>query len=177
MRKRTFFVIAFLLLLLVLILIFSRVNREVSNKNYVSIVDNKELVIDNILPLSDDVGSNFSRSNGMANIYYKFKVKSNYDNKTHYKILLTTKEGKQFIDNRYIKILLSDKDDNTIKEYKTDSVKVVTGLDKYNDKYVVYSGTLKKQGEDEFILRMWVSDTSSYDDELMFDGKLTVYSY
>ncbi len=135
------------------------------------------MVIDSILPLSDEVGSNFSRSNGNANIYYKFKIKSRVDKKTHYQILLDTKQGDKYIDDRYIKILLSDKDDNLFKDYKTDSVKVVAGLDSNNDKYVVHTGTLKKNGNDEFILRMWISDAFNYSDELTFDGKLSVYSY
>ncbi len=177
MRKRTFFIIIFLLILLVLLIMPNTYNSKKANKNYVSIIDNKELVIDNILPLSDEVGSNSSKSNGMANIYYKFKIKSNYSKKAHYKILLETEKGKQFINDRYIKVLLSDKDDNLFKEYKTDSVKVITGLNKYKSKYVIYSSSLKNKGEEEFILRMWISDASSYDDELMFDGKLSVDSY
>ena len=36
---------------------------------------------------------------------------------------------------------------------------------------------LKNNGEEEFILRMWVGDAATYDDELIFDGKLSVYSY
>ena len=175
MRKRNFLIILGLIVLLVLIIV--NINKSESNKNYVHIVDNKELVIENILPLSDEVGSNFSRTNGNSNIYYNFKIKSNADKKTHYKILLDTHKGKPFIDDRYIKILLSDKDDNLFKEYKTDSVKVVTGLELYNKKYLVHRGTLKKKGEEEFILRMWISDAATYDDKLIFDGKLSIYSY
>lgn len=175
MRKRNFLII-FVLIILLLIVV-KILNKEDSNMNYVKIVDNQELVIENILPLSDEVGSNFSRSNAKSNIYYNFKIKSDVDKKTHYKILLDTHMGKNFIEDKYIKILLSDEDDNLFKEYKTDSVKVVTGLDLYNDKYLVHSGTLKKNGEEQFILRMWVSDAATYDDKLIFDGKLSVYSY
>lgn len=175
MRKRELIILCILLIVLVCIVLY--VNRDKSNKNYVYIPNNEVLVIENALPLSDQVGSTFSRSNGKSNIYYKFKIKSNADKKCNYKILLKTNNGKKFIDDRYIKILLSDKDDNTLKDYNTDSVKVVTGLKKYDDKYIVHSGKIGKNGTDEFILRMWVSDAFVYDDKLIFDGKLSIYSY
>ena len=175
--KRNILVLFILLCLILLTIIINTGNSDNTNKNYVSIVDNQELVIENILPLTDEVGSTFSRSNSGSNIYYKFKIKSNYNKKAKYRILLSTKDGKEFIDNKYIKILLSDSDDNILKEYKTDSVKLVTGLEQFNNKYVVYSDSLKGGAEEEFILRMWVADSAVYSDELIFDGKLSVYSY
>ncbi len=175
MRRNVFILIV--ILLLILFALFKITNKSDSNKNYVYIEDNEELVIENILPLSDEVGSTFSRSNSKSNIYYNFKIKNSYEGKTKYKILLKTNKGKAFIDDRYVKILLSDKDNVTKKEYISDTTKTIIGLSKFNNKYVVYSGSLKGNSEEEFILRLWISNASTYDDELIFDGQLSVYSY
>ena len=175
MRRNVFILV--LILLLILFAIYKNTDKPDTNKNYVYIEDNEELVIENILPLSDEVGSSFSRSNSKSNVYYKFKIKNSYEDKVKYKILLKTKNGKDFINDRYVKILLSDKNNVTKKEYIADTTKTIIGLNKFNNKYVVYSGSLKGNGEEEFILRLWISNASTYDDELIFDGQLSVYSY
>lgn len=173
--RRNILIICFVLFCILIAFMIN--NRDTGNKNYVTIPNNRELVIDNILPLSDKVGSTYTKSNEKANIFYRFKVVSNNKNKVNYKILLTTKTGEQFIKDEYIKITLSDSNDKILKKYDSDSFMFLNGLDKYNKSYVLDTNTLKNKGSREYILRMWVSDVTTYDDNLIFDGKLSVYSY
>ena len=173
--RRNIIIICFILVCILLAIMIN--NRDTDNKNYVNIPDNKELVIENLLPLSDDVGSSYTKSNEKANIYYRFNIISSNKDKVNYKLLLTTKKGKQFIKDEYMKITLSDSNDKILKKYDNDSYMFLNGLDKFDKSYILDKGTLKNKGSKEYILRIWVSDVSTYDDNLIFDGKLSVYSY
>lgn len=175
MRRKLSLLCLFLIVLLFLIFFLKKSNN--GNKNYVSIIKNKELVIEKTLPLSDEVGSRSYKSDSSSNIYYEFEINSLVSKNCHYKLLLNTKQGDKYIKDEFIKITLSDENDKVIKNYDGKHKLYLTDLKKYNNQYLLFDGSLKGKSNKKMIIRLWVSDIAVYDDNLIFDGKLSIYSY
>ena len=173
-RKLSLLCLVFIVLLL-LVLFLKKSDND--NMNYVSIINNKELVIEKTLPLTDEVGSRSYKADSSSNIYYEFELKSLVSRNCHYKLLLNTKQGDNYIKDEIIKITLSDEKDKVIKNYDGKHKLYLNDLKKYNNQYLLYEGSLKGKVTKKMIIRLWVSDTTLYDDKIIFDGKLSVYSY
>lgn len=181
MSKKRAIIVVVILLLLIGFCIFKKTYAnydDSTNKKYVELVNKTDTVsIVSPLSLNDETGRNISDNKDGVTIYYKIKLKSKVDKTSNYKILFSN-DIMNSIGNKYIKVLVSDKKDKILKFYDRDSFVTLDSIPTFNDSMVLHSGKLKGNDEDEFILRMWVSDFYVItDEEQVFKGKIKVYSY
>ena len=181
-RKRSIILIIIIVFLIMMFLIFKNSYAKYddsTNLNYVSLENKTNKVsITSPLSLNDEVGRQITSNKNGVNIYYKIKLKSKVNKTANYKILFDADGVTNTIGNNYIKVLLSDKKDKIIKFYDRDSYVTLNSLPLFNDKMVLYVDKLKANQNEEFILRMWVSDFYVItDEEQHFSGKVEIYSY
>lgn len=119
--------------------------------------DNNNMIkMDNISPISDNVGIKNSK-------YYEFKVSNDYDKDINYEVLLEPIIND--IDGKYIKLYLTDENDKVVKEFENGAITFSNLSDsKLDGNKVLYSGVLKAKTNKTYRLRVWVSD--SYDADL-----------
>lgn len=163
---RLFIFISIVLLLGVLILIFSIVDKEYSNDVLVTnyLFGSSDIVVSNSLPMTDVVGKTISIDNCIVGTtgYVEFEVKSMVDDKVKYEIYLTTENVNESIPLKFIKVFLSDEKDNALGYFDNDKLPTYYDLRlSTNDPSgrLIYSGYLSDKEKDKFKLRMWVADT------------------
>ena len=181
-KKKIIILIAVIVLLIAAFLIFRNSYEKYddsANLNYVSLENKKSSVsITSPLSLNDETGKNITSNKNGVNIYYKIKLKSKINKTSNYKILFDVDGLTNTIGNKYIKVLLSDKNDKIIKFYDRDSYLTLDSLPLFKEKFVLYTGKIKANASDEFILRMWISDFYVItNEEQHFSGNVVVYSY
>lgn len=163
------FLIAFLSLctILLIILIFAKLvdYKKSSYKLDVKFLDNSIVKLTNDLPISDEIGKNYTGKgieSGIAE-YKNFTISNNNDGKVEYEIYLTKSNGKtKNIRSNYIKVYLTDKNNNPLKGFDTKGIKSYYDLSSLDNKIgskLLYRGYLNSGESDDFILRSWVADT------------------
>ncbi len=132
--------------------------------------DSSVINIDKALPISDEVGKKISNSNE----YFLFTVSNNFEDSINYEILLEPLVNN--LDNKYIKIYLTDKNDVPLKGYD----KIVPTVDQFqvnsSGMISIYNGVLKDKNDSQtFKLRIWISDSYVVDqNSSMFSFKVNV---
>lgn len=124
----------------------------------------KKIIINNDLLLTDVVGKNISEDNLKVGTtgYVEFEVSSKLDEKVKYEVVLTKENASPEIPLEYVKVYLTDENDNPLLD--STSGKVLSYFDlkvadsNLNGK-LLYSGYLKDKGSKKFKLRMWTADT------------------
>ena len=130
--------------------------------------DSSVINIDKALPISDEVGKKISNSNE----YFLFTVSNNFGESINYEILLEPLVNN--LDNKYIKIYLTDKNDVPLKGYD----KIVPTVDQFqvnsSGMISIYNGVLKDKNDSQtFKLRIWISDSYVVDqNSSMFSFKV-----
>ena len=111
-------------------------------------------------------------------LVYSFKIKNYNDKNSKFKLLLKEKKHKNSIDDKYVKVLLSDGKDQILSKYDKDSYLTLDCLDKEENSYILYKSSLGSGKEESYILRLWISDNYKDDDlDKVFDSELIIYSY
>ena len=132
--------------------------------------DSSVINIDKALPVSDEVGKKISNSNE----YFLFTVSNNFEESINYEILLEPLVNN--LDNKYIKIYLTDKNDVPLEGYD----KTVPTVDQFqvnsSGMISIYNGVLKDKNDSQtFKLRIWISDSYVVDqNSSMFSFKVNV---
>ena len=173
-----FFVLLILLILLSFNLISFLYSKDSNNKNYVVLDDSDNTIsITNILPLTDESGRQIDNSKNDMVVYKKI-VLSNKNSKTSKYRLLLDVDSNSTLDPKFIKILVSDKNDNILKNYDYTEALTLNKLDNKNNSYVLLSSKLKKGESTSYIIRLWVSTFYTINKEKEnFYGNISIYSY
>ena len=179
--KKSNIIFSILLIMLILLsfnLISYLYSKESNNMNYVVLDEsNNSVSITNILPLTDESGRQIDSSKNDM-VVYKEVVLSNKNNKTSKYRLLLDVDSNSNIDPKFIKILVSDKDDNVLKKYDYTEVLTLNKLDNKNNSYILLSSKLKKGESTSYIIRLWVSTFYTINKENEnFYGNISIYSY
>ncbi len=178
MNKAKFFLSFFFIVLIVfLFFLFSYLN--VSENNYVRFVKSPDnLKIESIFPITDYAGKMTEASKDGKNIFYNFKIKNYGEKNSRYKILLKVKNRDNSIDDKYVKILLSDSKDEILSKYDKDSYLTLNYLDKEKNNYILYKSSLGAGEETSYTLRLWISDRYKEEDlDKVFEAEIAIYSY
>ena len=153
-------------------------NDDSTNKNYVVLNEkDTEVAITNILPITDESGRKIDSSkNGMV-VYKKISITNINKRTSRFRILLNV-DNRTTINQKYIKVYVSDKNDKVLPFYDYVEVFTLNKLDNKNNSYILHSGKIKKGATETFIIRFWVS-TFYYvnDDNEKFFGNISIYSY
>ena len=175
-------IIFILLLVLFILLSFNLINylcsRDSNNMNYVVLDDSdNSLSITNILPLTDESGRQIDSSKNDMVVYKEITLTNKNTKTSKYRLLLDV-DSNSNIDPKFIKILVSDKDDTVLKNFDYAEALTLNKLDNKNNSYVLLSSKLKRGESTKYIIRLWVSTfyTINKDSE-SFYGNLSVYSY
>lgn len=152
--------------------LFSNLSNGISTGTIsVSLKENSDVIsMSNAMPMTDEKGMSLNDNN-----VYVFKVQSNLSPKTtlNYEVFLQKEDSKNMLDNNLVRFYLEKFE---YKNYqKVSEPKEFTPLEKDSflgskkGSMVIYSGTLsnvsdeEKFMEDEFKLRMWVSQDAIID--------------
>ena len=123
------------------------------------------IYLTNKLPISDAIGKNYTGTGMEKNIaeYKKFVVTNPNEGKIEYEVYLKKIENsKRDISSNYIKLYLTDDNDNPMKGFEKPKVNSYYDLYSLNNQpgsKLLYRGTLKAHESAKFILRSWVADT------------------
>ena len=178
--------IILLLLIIFLILLFSFLFKKFFltyddsvDREYVELLNTtKKVSITSPLSLNDETGRKISSNKDGVTVYYKIKLKSKRDKISRYKILLDTNSFNSNISDKYVKVLLSSKEDKLLRTYDKKSYITLDKLPIFKNKLVLHEGRISGHITKEFILRLWMSDFYVMDkDNQVFEGFITVYSY
>lgn len=146
-------------------------------------VDTKFLTTDiieltNKLPLSDDIGKNYTGTGMEKGIegYSEFTISNPNDRKVNYEIYITKMNvEKNEIKSNYIKLYLTDDQNNPLEGFENNKIKSYYDLYALSDKpgsRLLYKGSLVAGSSKKIILRSWISDTygfSKTEEEFSFD--------
>ena len=138
------------------------------------------ITIDNTLPMTDEVGKVIDVDKiSNANVgYLDFEIKSLVDKKVKYEIYLTNIDNEDAIQDKFIKVYLTDQKENNLLDFEKSSVVTYYDL-KLADSDLsgkrIYYDTLDANQIRKFRLRMWVADTYALNPNLKkFSVKLNV---
>lgn len=145
------------------------VKTESNKKNGITIDYSSKVLlkIQNKLPLSDSLGKSYLGEESEEKIqkYMKFTIE-NHTNLDKEFVLLLDKQtvSDPVIDEKYIKIYLTDEDDLPLEGFEGEPVPTFNTLYAYSKKpssRVLYRGIISKNSSLTYQLRMWLADTYS----------------
>lgn len=132
----------------------------------------------NKLPISDSIGKNYNGTGieeGIAE-YKEFTVTNPNERKVKYEVYLTkVNSSSNDIRSNYIKLYLTDDNDNPLEGFETKKIKTYYDLYVFNNKpgsKLLYTGTLVAGSSTKLRLRSWVADTyilSTEEEKFSFD--------
>lgn len=141
------------------------------------------VTIENILPINDIVGKKLDGKGTKEGTqgYLEFTLKSNSSNEVDYKIIVDAdnKSKENIIDDKYIKLYLTDFNDVAYDGYNKNDVP--TFLDLFVDENapsdkILYQGTIDSNKKQYFRLRVWLANDYILSDtnEEKFSVKLRI---
>lgn len=140
------------------------------NKAYnlgVKFSDNRNVYLENTLPVTDKIGRELDGVNSSTGIYgfKEFSIENNYDKKVDYQIYLRVKNScENMIDEDFIKLYLTDTNNNPLSGFENNKLPSYSSISSLNDKpdgKLLYTGSINKNSISKFRLRVWVSDLYS----------------
>ncbi len=145
--------------------------------------DSNGIELVNAIPIDDNVGKNLTNSDkahGINQGYFDFSVKASgkSNKKVKYDVYATLENGSN-MDNKYIKVYLTDDNNNPYEGY-TDQIPVFDDLSQYGSdskSKKLYSGSIiaKDTNVHKFRLRLWVAkDYSDASTSKTFKMKINV---
>ena len=162
-----FLIVICLLIMLLMITINGKKKTNGILKNTLT-DENDTLLLTGVLPMSDYAVKNKDLSTFDEGVvdYVNFKVTSdNYDGE--YTIFVKDcndySDKDKIIEDQFIKVLLTDEENNLITSSKNGSVDSFANLKVYKDKpdkRIVYVDSIKANTEKSYILKTWVSDST-----------------
>lgn len=181
-KKRFIFVFITFIILVIFIILCIIPEKEYDLNaleiNYLS--DNKELVVSNSLPMTDEVGVLINNNNSIDGTtgYIEFQIKSNVDEKVKYELYLTKDTYDLEVPVKFVKVYLTDGNNNELEYFTKSNVPTFYDLRLASTNAggkLIYSGYLKNKGSQNFKLRMWVADTYELTaEEIKFSAELNV---
>lgn len=123
--------------------------------------------INDSLPLSDKMAKSLDITDIYDGIegYIEFSIKNKADSPVNYEIYAIKNEIEDGIDERFVKIYLTDSEGKPVGTYDKSYAPTFYSLRFLNDLPAgrsIYKGTLDDHDTDKFILRTWVSDGYPY---------------
>lgn len=144
--------------------------KSTENKAYnlgVKFSDNRNVYLENTLPVTDKIGRELDGVNSSTGIYgfKEFSIENNYDKKVDYQIYLRVKNScENIIDEDFIKLYLTDTNNNPLSGFENNKLPSYSSISSLNDKpdgKLLYTGSINKNSISKFRLRVWVSDLYS----------------
>lgn len=140
----------------------------------------EKIVLNNSLLLTDTMGKNLNLDNLKVGTtgYTEFEIKSKVDEKIKFEVYLLKEDAEPEVPLQFIKVYLTDENDNVIDGFDGASVPTFYDLKVSNvnlNGKLLYSGSFKNKESKKFKLRMWVADTYELTpSESIFSVKLKV---
>ncbi len=155
--------------------------RKLSYKVDTKFINTDIIEVNNKLPLSDEIGKNYSGTGMEKEIegYSKFVISNPNDRKVNYEVYITKlNTEKNEIRSDYIKLYLTDEKNNPLEGFENNKIKSYHDLYVLSDKpgsRLVYRGSLVSGATKTLILRSWVSDSYIFSkDEEIFNFDIDV---
>ena len=123
------------------------------------------LFLSNVLPLSDQLGKNIEDKEVLEGIqeYLKFNIENTSNKEMFYEIFLTKQNiSNSEISGNFVKLYLTDDSDVPFKDFSYNLIPSFDSLKSINDMpdaRLLYSGSIYGKSSQNFILRMWISDS------------------
>lgn len=172
MRKKNYkkIIIALICLFLIFILLLF-FTKNLDSTEYtvdVNFSGNDTIKLKNILAITDDLGKKLTGNGTKDGVqgFLEITLSNASQNNLNYEIYLQKNKSANEIDNNYIKVYLTDENDNPLKgfdqnvipSYKSLKVETKAPMNK-----ILYCGKIDKNEKKKIKLRMWLSDSSPID--------------
>ena len=168
-KKYTFIFIVFICAFSILFIIFLKEKKNMKNgtNDYLEIKfeSNDILKINNKLPLSDVLGKSIKYEDSLnGNVgFLEFSIINKSAKTRKYNITINKRNvDSKMISDNYIKIYLTDINDNPLKGFSDNKITTYNELSysKNNvENVVLYSDFAEKLSKNDYRLRVWVSDS------------------
>lgn len=163
MHKKKIIIFVFFIIIISLLCILYFNKKDVPSDS-VSISSNESNII-RILdkyPMSDDMGKKieYDEDNNDVQVYYEFEVKSTASRGTNFEIYISDEKFNNIIHSNYIKVYLTDEDNNPVSCFDNTPVPTIYYLKNSNNHIgkQLYYGYIKAGETKKYILRIWFSD-------------------
>ena len=167
MHKKHFLIVFIVVVILVFFLMLWKENLDHKNNNTsIQVFSNysSDISLRDGFPMNDTLGKNisFEEDNSTVQGYYEFEINSEED--TNYEIFAIEKYYNRLIHPNYIKVYLTDENNNPIDGFDSLSVPTfydltVSSLNPAGRR--LYYGHLKAGETKKYIFRSWVGDAYS----------------
>ena len=163
-------IVLFLFVVLILVIVFFFFKSPNYEKPISIHISHNNILFDNSLPISDSLGKEmvYSKKNKNIQGFSEITVNNPNDDKISFYIVITKDDNSKISDN-YIKMYLTDKNNNPIDGYDKSLIPTFYDLKDYNKdskRKILYKGVLNKEEERSFILRSWISDSYAISNQI-----------
>ena len=165
-------IVLFVLFLMVGFLYYqNNYNKTPKNKNLQVIYNtNKDILLTNKLPLSDELGKNIDEVTDVKS-YVDFIIENKTDDNLEYDIYITKNYVKYGISDNYVKFYLTNEKENPIIGYDKNIIPTFRDLGYLLNKpssKLIYRDYIKANSSNHYKLRLWVSDNYAISDKLEY---------
>ena len=170
MKRETIIILVIFLCLGLCYLVFG-IDYDKPKKLDINYKNGNNVLIKNILPVSDTIGKKYNGSGSEKNIQElkEFVIKNDNDSKISYTIYIKPNiVDSKTIKTNYIKVYLTDEFDKPLEGFEKNRIPAISDLTVSNnnpDKLILYEGMIKKDEEQKFKLRSWLADSYAVTEE------------
>ena len=159
-----FITLIFIFFVAIVLFVKSNSNKNKVNEEDVSMQATTLTVnIKDLLSVSDEFGKTIKNDNGGSFGFVEIEVINESDEDRNYEIFVTDSTvGKSKINPNYIKLYLTDENNNPVGVFDTSSSISFVNLSYLKDKpssKLLLKGSIKANGSTNFRLRSWISDS------------------
>lgn len=177
--KSVYILFAAIILSCGLVCLIPNILYKVNSNNVSFIGDRNTVTIENKLPLTDISGKSLDAKTGIIDeVSFSVKGVGKKNTEVNYEIYLINTNTDMQINPGFIKIYLTDGNNNPFEYYSKNSVPAYKSLNVSNSQAngkIIYSGSIKGEEIQKFKLRVWLADNYVLNDsDRSFSGTILV---
>ncbi len=174
------FLVVVILLLFVcsagIVLLLKKDIPKVNEKDVSFVADSNTVIITSIVSVSDEFGKKIDEDNGGAFGYLHFDVVNNTNEERNYEIFITKLDtNPNKINTNYVTFYLTDGNNKALNGFTGNQLPSFNNfnvIENKPDSKSLYTGTLKANEKNSYILRVWLADNyvvSGEDESFSFE--------
>ena len=168
-KKNIFIFIVILFLFFVFLFYFKKYNKKEEYKLDLDFKYNGNIFVSTKLPISDKLGKSIIKSDDMAS-YIEFSINNPYDKKLKYDLYISSKKVNNPVESSYVKFYFTDIKNSPCKGFEKNIIPSYVDLMSLDDdsNKLLYRGFINSKSTEKYILRVWISDTYPFSNDLKF---------
>ena len=153
-------------------MLFSFLNKKIENTEYkldLNFKNNGNIFISTKLPISDKLGKSINEIDDMKS-YIEFSINNSYDKRLNYDLYLISKRVDKPLNDSYVKFYLTNDKNIPCNGFEKNIIPSYADLKFLDDSSgkLLYTGFIDSNTTDNYILRVWISDTYPFGNDLKY---------